>query len=93
MGRRSLFCLVVMAMMLIVIQGCSTFNDERGVGDAPRGELHEAPRQVWQNLDRFPNISAFCIGENGLYTTTREAPPVVVENDPNCDVGGILANR
>ena len=30
------------------------------------------------------------VGENGIYIHTREAPPVVVPDDPNCDEGGIL---
>ena len=71
--------------------GCSGYNDDRGKGDAPVGARHEAPRQVWQNLDGYPNVSAFCVGVNGVYTTTREAAPVVVPDDPNCAEGGILA--
>lgn len=77
--------------MTVGAAGCSGFNDDRGKGDAPVGRRHEAPRQVWQNLDGFPNVSAFCVGVNGVYTTTREAAPVVVPDDPNCAEGGILA--
>jgi hypothetical protein len=67
------------------------WEDERGVGDAPVGRLHEGPRQVWQNVDQFPNIVAFCIGDNGVYTHTRAAAPIVIANDANCAEGGILA--
>ena len=75
----------------VLLAACNSYNDARGIGDAPVGKRHEAPRQVWQNIDGMMNISAFCIGANGAYTHTREAAPVIVPNDPNCAVGGILA--
>ena len=78
-------------VVAVTAAGCSGYNDDRGKGDAPAGARHEAPRQVWQNLDGYPNVSAFCVGVNGVYTTTREAAPVVVPDDPNCAEGGILA--
>jgi hypothetical protein len=90
-SRRTLFLAAAGAVgALGLLAGCSGFNDARGIGDAPVGQTHEAPRQVWANVDRFPNVSAFCIGANGVYTTTREAAPVVVPDDPNCAEGGIL---
>ena len=79
-------------VVTVTAAGCSGYNDDRGKGDAPVGTRHEAPRQVWQNLDGFPNVAAFCVGVNGVYTTTREAAPVVVPEDPNCAEGGILAD-
>lgn len=73
----------------LLATGCS--SDERGTGDAPVGELHEEPRRIWVNIDKYPNVSAFCIGANGIYTTTRESAPVVVQDDSNCAEGGVLA--
>lgn len=85
------FTILALSVFLVVgFTACSAFNDERGKGDAPLQERHEDPRQVWENLDGFPNISAFCIGANGVYTTTREAAPAVILDDPNCTEGGIL---
>jgi hypothetical protein len=90
-SRRTLLAVVAGTVASFgLLAGCSSFNDARGVGDAPVGTTHEAPRQVWANIDKFPNVAAFCIGENGVYTTTREAAPVVIANDPNCAEGGIL---
>lgn len=76
------------------LTGCSAWNDERGRGDAPVGERHEEPRETWQNVDKFPNIVAFCIGENGVYTNTRtQGDPVdIVVGDPNCTEGGELVD-
>jgi hypothetical protein len=78
------------ASVLVTLAGCSGFNDARGIGDAPVGPTFEKPRKVWVNIDQFPNVVAFCIGANGVYTTTREAAPTVVPDDPNCAEGGIL---
>jgi hypothetical protein len=81
---------LVAAASFLALAGCSGFNDARGVGDAPVGQRFEAPRRVWANIDQFPNVAAFCIGANGVYTTTRQAAPAVVPDDPNCAEGGIL---
>lgn len=83
--------LIGAAVGVLILASCSSYNDARGIGDAPVGKRHEAPRQVWQNIDGMMNIAAFCIGVNGVYTHTREAAPVVVPNDPNCSEGGVLA--
>jgi hypothetical protein len=81
---------VLGAATVALLAGCSGFNDDRGIGDAPVGDRFEAPRRVWVNIDQFPNVAAFCIGANGVYTTTRQAAPAVVPDDPNCAEGGIL---
>lgn len=82
--------ITVTAITALALTGCDQHNDDRGIGDAPVGTRHEDPRQVWQNIDGFPNIAAFCIGPNGVYTHTRAAAPVVVVSDPNCAEGGLL---
>lgn len=88
--RTSRNTVIAVAALGLVLAGCSGFNDERGRGDAPVGQRFEQPRRVWVNVDQFPNIAAFCIGENGVYTHTRQAAPVVVPDDKNCDEGGVL---
>lgn len=84
--RRVLVALTAVA----ALAGCSNYNDERGKGDAPVGDIDEQPRNVWNNVNGFPNIAAFCIGDNGVYTTTREAAPTVIVDDPECAEGGAL---
>ena len=39
--------------------------------------------------DRFHNVAWKCVGANGIYTHTREAPPIVIAGDPNCAPGGL----
>lgn len=68
-----------------VIGACGGYNDDRGIGDAPVNQLPDREINVVPNADGYPNIGYFCIGVNGIYTTTREAPPVVIVNDPNCE--------
>lgn len=80
----------VLAALIVVasLTGCSAFNDARGLGDAPVGKVHETKREVWVNIDGYPNISFFCIGPNGVYTHTRVAAPIVIKDDGNCKVPG-----
>ncbi|HEY8547981.1 MAG TPA: hypothetical protein VIL36_23140 [Acidimicrobiales bacterium] len=80
----------VLAPMVAVAAGCSAFKDDRGIGDAAADQQPDRPVKVWPAPDKFMNVGAFCIGENGIYIHTREAPPVVVADDPNCDEGGVL---
>lgn len=79
---------VVALVAAMTLTGCGKYNNARG--DAPVGDKNEAPRKVWNNVDSFPNIVAFCIGNDGAYTTTRQAAPVIISDDPNCAEGGIL---
>lgn len=88
---RNLRFLGVLALAgAVSLLGAACSNDEEGRGDAPVGERHESPRQVWVAPDLYPNVTAWCIGVNGAYVTTREAPPVIVPDDPNCQEGGAL---
>lgn len=61
--------------------------DDRGLGDAPVGNRHEAPRQVFVNPDGFPNLVATCVGQNLVISSTSYNPSVV-PNDPGCREGG-----
>jgi hypothetical protein len=81
---------LVLGVGSLVGAACSEWNDDRGVGDAPADQQPDTARKVWPNADKFPNISAFCIGGNGVYTTTRQAPPAIVVDDPECAEGGVL---
>src|SRR5688500_11399159 len=89
-ARNLLTTVAAGAAVVLAVAGCSGFNDDRGIGDAPSDQQPDRPVKVWPVPDRFMNIGAFCIGENGIYIHTREAAPVVVADDPNCDEGGVL---
>lgn len=79
------------ALVLVVGLGaCSGFNDHRGIGDAPADQQGDQKVNVWPMPDRFANIAAICIGDNGVYVTTREAAPAVVPDDPECKENGAL---
>ena len=89
-ARIALPAVALVALGLGTVAGCSGFKDDRGIGDAPSDQQPDVPVKVWPVPDKFMNIGAFCIGENGVYIHTREAAPVVVADDPNCDEGGVL---
>lgn len=85
--RRIFAVLATVVVLGLSAVGCSQYNDERGKGDAPvenrRGD--DAPAVVVNFPDGFANIAFKCLNGNGLYVTTRDAPPVIVKDDPNCD--------
>jgi hypothetical protein len=92
--RKPLAAAAVAAVVgLAAFAGCSGYKDDRGVGDAPVNQQADKPVKVWPGPDKYMNVGAYCIGENGIYIHTREAPPVVVADDPNCDEGGVLTRE
>lgn len=90
--RKAVAVLAVVAM--VVLGGCSGFNDDRGIGDAPVDQQPDREVKVWPGPDKFHNVGAYCIGEDAVYIHTRTAaPPVVVGDSKNCDEGGLLYTK
>lgn len=89
--RRNLYRVASVTVVTgILFAGCTT-TDDRGTGDAPSTQIEDEERLIWPNADTYPNISAFCIGNNGIYTATgSQRPPVVVPDDPECADDGVL---
>lgn len=84
--------MVLGTLALVVLSACSGWNDDRGIGDAPSDQQPDHAVKVWPNADRFANVAAFCIGPNGIYTSTgsqRDAVDVI-KDDKNCAEGGKL---
>jgi hypothetical protein len=81
--RRLAPAVAVLALAGLAV-GCSEYNDERGIGDAPIGERLEEPRDVYVMPDQFANVVAFCDGNTRIYVTTREAPVTAVADHPAC---------
>jgi hypothetical protein len=80
---RKWYAVPIAALALTV--GCSQWNDDRGRGDAPVADpKDDTPAKVINFPDRFANIAFKCFGNAGLYVTTRNAPPVIIPDDPNC---------
>lgn len=96
--KRAAIVTVALAVGSATVAGCGTtidsFKSDRGTGDVPVGEVNSDARDVWQNVDGFPNVSAFCIGATGIYSVTGDNrdPLKIVGSDPNCAPGGILAS-
>lgn len=85
--RKIISAIMGVGLIVGVIGGCSQYNDERGKGDAPvEGRSgDDAPAVVINMPNNFANIAFKCLNGNGLYVTTREAAPVIVKDDANCD--------
>lgn len=83
---------VVTALFAVTLTGCSSFNDERGKGDAPvsgrKGD--DTPKTVTNNPDGFGNVVTGCVaGAKGFRyfatTNTGNNPSNLwVERDPVC---------
>ena len=78
---------IVAIALTIGLVSCSGYNDDRGKGDAPVKSKDDSPAVVINFPDGFLNVAFKCLNGNGIYTHTREAAPVVVVDDPNCDEG------
>ena len=81
---RRMFALALLPVAALAVAGCS--QDYKGLGDAPVGKRHEAPREVIVNPDHFPNIVTGCDGHgHRYYATTRENTTITVITDPSCE--------
>lgn len=69
---------------VLAMAGCSSYNDQRGRGDAPIGPFDDSPAEVINFPDRFANVASKCDGHgHRVYSTTREAAVTVID-DPSC---------
>jgi len=89
---KAFWAFITLAMIGItggVVTACGsqgTHNDNKNVTPGVNPKLH-----TFNNADDYPNITAFCIGKNGVYTTTRDADAFqIVPNDVECLEGGKL---
>ena len=84
--KRAMRRTALAAAVTIALVGCSGFNDDRGKGDAPIANKggDDSGAYLVNFPDGFSNVAHKCLGGNGIYTTTRDAAPVVVPDDPEC---------
>lgn len=79
--------LILFMLMFLMLTGCSKYNNSRGIGDSPVGKQDRSPAEIIVFPDGFENVATKCDGHGRrIYTTTREAAPVVVI-DSNCPGG------
>lgn len=84
MTRRHIIALAVVAAFALGAGSC----DDKGLGDAPVGDMHEGQRTVIVMPDKFPNLAYFCDGTTAVIVTTRDAAAVVVPQSEFCDGEG-----
>lgn len=83
-GSRALAALTVAAVIGLVLLNGGAGKERRGRGDSPVGVVDDSPAEVVNMPDRFANVAFKCLGPNGIYSTTSDAPVVVIANDDNC---------
>lgn len=84
MTRRALAAGMIIAALAT---GCSSYNDKRGIGDAPVGPTQGGPAEIVTFPDKFANVANKCDGHgHRVYSTTRPAPVVVI-TDTTCPGG------
>lgn len=78
--------LLIVAAMAVALVGCSQgeYGRTHGIRDAPVGNQDDTAAFIINFPDQFENVAFKCHGVDGIYTTTRQAPPVVIVNDPAC---------
>jgi hypothetical protein len=81
---RRLLLPALLAAVVLAGVGCNEYNDSRGRGDAPIGEVNEEPRTIFEMPDKYGNVATFCDGPNQVYVMTADVPPVVVTDSANC---------
>lgn len=84
MKRRVGVGIAASVVALSAAVGCSSWNEQRGVGDAPVGKHDDTAAETINFSDRFLNVQTKCNHGHRIYSHTREGAPVVVPNDPTC---------
>lgn len=79
--------LIGAALTAVVLVGCDSYNDKRGIGDAPVGSSQDGPAEVINFPDQFANVASKCDGHgHRIYSTTRDAAVTVID-DASCPGG------
>jgi hypothetical protein len=77
--------LILVALTALALTGCtSTLQDIEGVHAQKPDKV-----EVYQHINRFPNLSLICVHGVAFITTTRDYAPVlrVPELDTQCPAG------
>lgn len=79
--------LLLLAVPVLLLFAACTDDTQHGFKDiAPEAGSLQDDRSphIINEPDKFANVAFKCMGVNGIYVSTREAPPVIVPNDPMC---------
>lgn len=80
--------IAVVVAVMAVAAGCSSYNEERGRGDAPVGDRDDSAKDVINFPDQFANVATACDAYgHRIYVTTRAGGALVVIADPTCAGG------
>ena len=77
--RTTLRLALVVALPLLLAASCEATRDLEGVR-----AVDPDSAMIIRNADAYPNISILCVDGTGIFTTNREAAPVVVPDSDVC---------
>lgn len=80
----------VAAVLVLAACGTTPEEDDRGLGDAPVGDVHKGPAEVITFPDQVGNVFSKCDGHgHRVYSNTHytEASSMAVIADPSCPGG------
>lgn len=78
-SRQTTRLLLVVAVPLLLAASCEATRDLEGVR-----AVDPDSAVIIRNADAYPNISILCVEGTGIFTTTREAAPVVIPDSDVC---------
>ena len=78
-SRHTTRLLLVVAVPLLLAASCEATRDLEGVR-----AVDPDSAVIIRNADAYPNISILCVEGTGIFTTTREAAPVVIPDSDVC---------
>ncbi|WP_108665822.1 hypothetical protein [Euzebya rosea] len=78
-SRHATRLLLVVAVPLLLAASCEATRDLEGVR-----AVDPDSAVIIRNADAYPNISILCVEGTGIFTTTREAAPVVIPDSDVC---------
>lgn len=85
--KKVLGALALTVAFVLGAVGCSGWNNERGLGDAPVMEKNgnDDPAVVINFPDTFANVAIKCFNGTAIISHTREAQPLVIADSTFCD--------
>lgn len=89
--RKTVMAAASAVLLAATATGCSSWNDSRGLGDAPAERGDDSPAQIMNMPDNFPNGAIKCLQGSqpwAVYTTTDKI--TMLFQDPAKCGGSVL---
>lgn len=84
--RKAVLALASAVLVLGTATGCSSWNDSRGLGDAPAKKGDDSAADITNMPDKYPNIAVKCIKghEPWAAVVTTDRITIMIQDPANC---------